>query len=112
MTGLAFHRSVLCALAALMLFAGCQRVDSTADVDSAGKLVAERSGIAPQWQAATLTWNAQTPITRELAIRLALARHPGLRAERATIAAARADLEQAGLWPNPMISLFLGLEDG
>src|SRR5688500_11449833 len=109
MTSLLHDRvAAVCALAALLLFAGCGRVDSTADVAAARQLVADRSGIAPDWPAAAPTWDGNTPLTRDLAIRLALARQPTLRAQRATIAAARADLVQAGLLPNPMLSLFLG----
>jgi cobalt-zinc-cadmium efflux system outer membrane protein len=107
------HRTAaLCALIALLLFSGCRRVDSTADVAAAAQLVTDRSDIAPDWQAKAPTWDGETPLTRELAIRLALANQPTLQSQRATIAAARADLEQAGLLPNPMLSLFLGLEDG
>jgi len=93
----------------LTLATGCVSVDPREDLDRAASLVEKHSPVAPAW--AVLgeddpdQWDGESPLRLEAAVRLALRNNPSLRAELESIAAARADLVQSGLLPNPIVSI-------
>lgn len=102
-------QSRLCLSAALGLFlAGCVSLDTTADFDEAMGLVEARSGWRPDWSAPwsdeLATWDGMSPLTADQAVTIALQNNRTMRATLEGIAAARADLVQSGLLPNPVLS--------
>lgn len=92
--------------------AGCVSTDPRADVERSQALVAERAGLHADWfaplDAAAARWDGTSDLSADDAVAVALARNPALRARLESVAAARADLAQAGLLPNPVLSLSLG----
>ena len=92
---------------------GCVSVDPRQDLERAASLVEERSPISPAWTVLGEddpdAWDGQSPLRMEAAVHLALRNNPALRAELESIAAARADLVQSGLLPNPVLSVALRL---
>lgn len=91
--------------------AGCASLDPTKDIHRAAATVQERSGVAPAWDQPWMTelgaWDAHSPLTSEAAVVMALRNNRELRGGIEQIAAGRADLVQAGLLPNPVLSLTL-----
>jgi len=111
-----FNRLGLSACAVLGLLAGCTAsVDPREDIALSARHVEDRTGQAPGWSSPAAP-NGQglrdgdEPLTVRRAVLLALRDNPGIRADLARIAAARADLAQAGLLPNPVLSASLGLD--
>jgi len=106
-------RTVLLA-AALVLAAGtagCVSTDPAKDIERSQNLVAEHAGLAADWLApieSAAAWDPATPLTAEVAVAASLARSPELRVRVEAVVRSRADLVQAGLLPNPMLSLTLG----
>ncbi len=94
--------------ALVTLLAGCGSTDPRDDITTASLHVTERSGLAPDWLSPPPTAALPDPLDVETATRLALERHPTLRAAVAAVAAARADLVQAGLLANPTFRVALG----
>jgi cobalt-zinc-cadmium efflux system outer membrane protein len=95
-------------IASAWLLGSCATVQFERDVDRAASLVDERSGLASAWdQEGELAsiWDGRSPLTSDQAATLALRQNRELRAELEQIAGARADLVQAGLLPNPVLSL-------
>jgi outer membrane protein, heavy metal efflux system len=104
-----FARSAPFAL--LFAVAGCASLDPKGDVGRAANTVAERSGFKTQWNAPwpreLEAWDGQSPLTAERAVVLALKNNREIRREVELIGSSRADLVQAGLLPNPVLSLSL-----
>jgi cobalt-zinc-cadmium efflux system outer membrane protein len=108
----AFARS-----AALVVLAGslgaCVRGSLQRDVRSVDDLlvprvgvpVPERSGFGEATDTALVARLLSEPLTAESAVRIALISHPALRATYAELGLARADVVQAALLANPVISL-------
>ncbi len=109
------HRHfVLCTLAGLGL-AGCVSVDPSADYTRAQDLARERAGELTSWPdgRADLADRAfDQPLTPDHAALVALSTNPGLLAQAQSIAAARADVAQAGLLPNPVLGVTIGFPGG
>lgn len=97
---------VLC----LSMIAGCSRIDATRDIRAGAELVSVRESDAPEWLtgAALPTWDGNSSLDERTAVRLAVARSPRVRAAIADVCAARADRVQAGLLPNPVLSVAVG----
>lgn len=100
----------------ILLFSGCSTVNFQGDLPRASDLVESRSGLQTAWggENAPPAWDGRSPLTSTQAATVALRNNRELRAELEEIAAARADLVQAGLLPNPVVSLAfrLPLQDG
>ena len=95
---------------------GCQAADPGRDLDSVREIVSARTGHPPRWQwpppdVPAETWDGRAPLTFDEALRLALGNHPAIQADLAYVASVRADLVQAGLLPNPVISAAMGWGD-
>ncbi len=110
------NRLLLLAGAALGLLTGCTAsVDPGRDIALSARHVEERTGHAAGWSDSAAgregqaLWDGASPLTAHRAVVLALRGNPSIRADLARIAAARADLAQAGLLPNPVLSASLGL---
>ena len=73
--------------------------------------MARATGVTPQWaehfEPRPLTPDADSRVRLEQVIDLALENNRGLRADLETIGQAKADLVQAGLLPNPVLSLMV-----
>jgi len=114
------HGLLLSAGAVLGLLTGCTTsVDPRQDIALSARHVEDRTGHAAGWSdpvagAHKVLWDGAEPLTAQHAVLLALRGNPSIRADIARIAAARADLAQAGLLPNPvlLVSLGLGVEGG
>lgn len=91
---------------------GCVSTDSRPDVERSQTMLAERTGLAADWLAplddAAARWDGASELTSDDAVAVALARNPQIRVKLAEVAVARADLVQAGLLPNPILSVSLG----
>ena len=94
-------------IAGALLLAGCSSVNFEHDVDRASALVESRSGLKTAWreEQGPPAWDGRSPLGATQAATVALQNNRELRAELEQIAAARADLVQAGLLPNPIVSL-------
>lgn len=108
-----------CLLVLCLLSSSCASLDPKPDIDLATSLVHTHSGWRPQWNApwsggggADELWDGATPLTEDLAVTLALRHNRAIRADLERIAASRADLVQAGLLPNPVLSLAFGFPVG
>lgn len=90
-----------------LLLGGCSTVNFTRDLPRASALVESRSGLTTAWgeEKAPPVWDGHSPLSSAQAATVALRNNRELRAELELIAAARADLVQAGLLPNPVVSL-------
>lgn len=101
--------------AMLGLLTGCTAsVDPREDIALSARHVEDRTGHAAGWSDPAAgdhkaLWDGTEPLTAQRAVLLALRGNPSIRADLARIAAARADLAQAGLLPNPVLSASLGL---
>jgi cobalt-zinc-cadmium efflux system outer membrane protein len=98
-------------LALLAVVGGCASLDPKPDIERAAATVRERTGFAAAWDqpwSGTLeAWDGVGPLAVDQAVVTALKNNRQIRAEVAEIAAGRADLVQAGLLPNPVLSLAL-----
>jgi len=104
-----------CSAAAMLLavvgMAACVSTDASRDIERAQSLIAERAGLAADWLAPiddAARWDRSSPLTAETAVAAALAGNRDLRAQVEGVARSRAELVQAGLLPNPVLSLSLG----
>jgi len=90
---------------------GCASLDPAPDFQRAASLVGERSGAAVDWTAPWSDrfegWDGSSPLDVDAAVAMALRNNREIRAEVERIAASRADLVQAGLLPNPVLSFTL-----
>lgn len=95
--------------AALLGVAGCASLDPKPDIDRAAKSVTDRTGVAITWGEPSTdrpeVWNGVSPLSVDQALMIALSNSREIRSEVELIAAGRADLVQAGLLPNPVLSL-------
>ena len=100
----------------LVLLAGCATTRYDAEVRQASEDVAQRTGWQPEWSAPWASevpqWDGQTPLSVEQAVTIALQNNRALRADVEQIGVARADFVQAGLLPNPLLSVALGFPEG
>ncbi len=99
-------------IAALLLLGGCAAsLDPKPDIDRAASTVLDRSGYRAAWDEPwgdpDAVWDGETPLGVDQAVLLALRNNRAIRAEVEQIGAARADLVQAGLLPNPVLNLTL-----
>jgi outer membrane protein TolC len=91
--------------------AACVSTDATSDIQRSQEFLAQRAGLAADWLApieSIAAWDPATPLTSDIAVAATLARSPELRARVEEVARSRAELIQAGLLPNPVLSLSLG----
>lgn len=99
-------------LTSTLWFTGCASLDPKPDIDQASKTIAERSGFATGWDVPwpreLETWDGASPLSMDQAVVLALKNNREIRRDVELIGSARADLVQAGLLPNPVLSLTLG----
>jgi cobalt-zinc-cadmium efflux system outer membrane protein len=99
-------------LALLATAGGCASLDPKPDIDRAATTVYERSGFVAAWDrpwsAPLEAWDGRSPLTVDQAVLAALTSNREIRTEVELIGAGRADLVQAGLLPNPVLSVFLG----
>lgn len=96
------------------LLAGCSTVNFQSDLPRASAIVESQSGLKTSWgeKDVAQVWDGRSPLSSTQAATVALRNHRELRAELEQIAAARADLVQAGLLPNPVVSLAFRLPLG
>lgn len=103
----------LAACAATAALIGCTSIDARPDIERSASIVAERSGTPAVWnetiEAAFSSWDGRAVLTLETALTISLRNNREIRAAVESIAVSRADLVQAGLLPNPVIALTLGL---
>ncbi len=111
-------RTLRCVLAGggLMSLLGCASLDATPHLDESMDLIQERTGHRPAWSA---PWDAQPPpwdgssvLTADEAVVIALRNNRGLRADLEMIGQANADLVQAGLMSNPVVSFMVMFPSG
>lgn len=99
-------------VAGLGAMGGCVSTDPSADIERSQALLRDQAGLAPDWlaplDAAAARWDGASALTGEDAVAVALGRNPQIRAKLSEVAMARADLVQAGLLPNPILSVSLG----
>ena len=90
---------------------GCASLDPKPDISRAAATVQERSGFAAAWDQPWSdhfeAWDGTAPLTAEQAVVTALKNNREIRGQVEEIAVGRADLVQAGLLPNPVLSLTL-----
>ena len=98
-----------------MLLAGCASLDPHENLDAAASLASLRIDVAAAtaWQQPvdmpSTAWNGRDPLHADVALAVAIQNNPPLRIALVTIAERRADFVQAGLLPNPTISLGIGV---
>lgn len=95
---------------------GCRNLDPAAGLKEAGRLVERYTGQRPDWEAAwdpdSRIWDGESVLRLEDALVLALRNHRELRADLETIGQANADLLQATLFSNPVVSFMIMFPDG
>lgn len=98
-----------------MLLSGCAQIDHRAELQEAAQRFEKLTGRNPAWQdppeGGELTIDASGPLTLDTALQLGLQNNRSLCADLEVIGQAKADLIQAGLLPNPMLSISLGLPE-
>lgn len=108
-------RAVWLACAAILL-ASCARVEHTTEWQQAGGEFGHATGIATDWtvdaEIHSLDPGSDNIVSLDRVLDLALTNNRALRADLQTIAQAKADWVQAGLWPNPMLSMLLAFPEG
>ena len=107
---------VAVALVLTISLAGCQTTSYDVEIQDAANEVQDRTGWKPQWSAPwsdqVPQWDGSAAITLTQAVTIALENNRQIRADVETIGVARADFVQAGLLPNPVLSLVLGFPGG
>lgn len=105
----------VCSACACLLGA-CVRVDHTAELEKAGGEFARATGVETAWTASVeirpLEPGPDNVVSLDSVVDLALSNNRALRADLQIIAQAKADLVQAGLLPNPMLSMLLAFPEG
>jgi outer membrane protein, heavy metal efflux system len=96
--------------------AGCVQVNSTGQIQEAMSLTQEHTGVTAnwtaQWEEVAPAWEAGAILTMDQAVEIALRNQRELRAEIETIGKAQADLVQAGLLQNPVLTVGAMLPSG
>ncbi len=109
-----FRFAILLALTAAV--AGCQTTAYDAEIQEAASEVHRRTGWKPEWSAPWAdqmpAWDGKVSLTLAQAATVALQNNRQIRADVETIGVARADFVQAGLLPNPVLSVVLGFPGG
>lgn len=100
----------------MLVVAGCSQLKSDERIDEAANLVGDRTGYRPDWSSPwddqPPVWDAHSLLTRDQAVVVGLRNNRELRAELATIGQADADLVQAGLMQNPVLSFMMMFPSG
>ncbi|MBI4879858.1 MAG: TolC family protein [Planctomycetes bacterium] len=95
----------------IAVLAACASLDPRPDVDRASRTVRERSFFATGWEAPwpreLEDWDGASPLSVGRAVVLSLKNNREIRRQVELIGAGRADLVQAGLLPNPVLSVAL-----
>lgn len=109
-------RLLISTAALLMGSVACSRLDPQPHVNQAADLTAQQIGDRPDWVAPWDTeppvWDAQSILTRDQAVVMALRNNRELRADLAVIGQADADLVQAGLLQNPVLNFMMMFPSG
>lgn len=94
------------------LLTSCASLDPTEDIAHASSLVTAKSGVETGWTSPWFEpaehWDGQSPLSSDIAVRVALQNNRSIRRQVETIAASRADFVQAHLLPNPIINVAIG----
>jgi cobalt-zinc-cadmium efflux system outer membrane protein len=108
------HRFVM--FLALAAFTGCQTTAYDAEIQEAVGEVQRRTGWKPEWSAPWAdqlpAWDGKAPLSLAKAATAALQSNRQIRADVEMIGVARADYVQAGLLPNPVLSVVFGFPSG
>lgn len=109
-------RSRLIAIGFLLTICACAPINHEREVRQAQDRMQEASGVRPQWGVLTVLRPLEVPedcvLTLDAAVDLALINNRALRADLEVIGQAKADLVQAGLLSNPVLSFMLRFPDG
>lgn len=103
-------RTQILVLALSVSIAGCSAsLNPAPDIERVVSIVEERAGLTPAWlrEEGAEAWDGRAPLTARVATLRALRNNRELAAELHLIGAARADLVQSGLLPNPILSAAL-----
>ncbi|QDV89885.1 Outer membrane efflux protein [Phycisphaerae bacterium RAS2] len=108
-------RAVWLACVAILL-TSCARVEHTTEWQKASGEFGNATGVATDWtvdaEIHPLEPGPDNIMSLDSVLHLALSNNRALRADLQTIAQAKADLVQAGLLPNPMLSMLLAFPEG
>jgi len=108
-----FRTLMLCAS---MLLPSCARVDHTSDFQQAERAFGQATDLGAAWSSdaplQAFEPEPGKPVPIDQVLQLALSNSRVLHAELQTIAQAKADFAQAGLLPNPMLSMLLAFPSG
>jgi cobalt-zinc-cadmium efflux system outer membrane protein len=100
----------------LLMTSGCATVDHRADLETADRLMSAASGLQAQWSSPgeeeALSIEEDGTVALEFVIRRTLSSNRALLASLEAIAQARANEVQAGLLPNPLLTLAAGFPEG
>lgn len=95
-----------------LVLGGCASLDPSRNIEQASTLVTDRAqsetGWASPWNEPAGQWDGRSPLSSDTAVRAALQNNRAIRREVETIVAARADLVQAHMLPNPVINIAVG----
>ena len=113
--GRVFRRILLVTIWTLCA-AGCLSANPAPDIAQTASLANERKGVdeslanlwGKSWQDRSLEWDESTRLNGDTAVVAALRNDPALRRNLANVAAARANLSQASLPPNPVVNMAFG----
>jgi len=101
---------------ASILLASCVRVDHATEWQQAGGAFGRATGVETDWTANAeirpLEPGPENVVSLDHVLDLALSNNRALRADLQTIAQAKADLVQAGLLSNPILSIMFRFPDG
>lgn len=97
-----------------VLTGSCVSVDHTPDLRQATGQLQRATGLTADWpqEMVELTLGETNTVTLDQALQLALANNRALRADLEVIGQARAELVQAGLLSNPILSVLLRFPEG
>ncbi|MCH2173581.1 TolC family protein [Myxococcota bacterium] len=99
-----------------VIVVGCISANPAPDIAQTAALADDRKGIggsledlwSKPWREQTGTWNGTSALGVDVAVQQALSNDPALRRNLAEVAAARANLSQASLPPNPVVQMAFG----
>jgi len=103
------------AVSACSFLASCTRIEHGPELRQADAAMERSTGLRTQWashpELQELQPDASGTVSLEQVVNLALVNNRSLRADVAVIGQAKADLVQAGLLSNPMLSVMFGFPD-